>query len=131
MSATIPTFQNFLKSLNTGFGGMGNRGRYGYGYGNSSHTRGQKETGMSFQMSKLRSTNRETSNDQTDEEQETDITRAPHNIYGVNTSGVATVERGDASEAANGETTSIGSAESRRMMIRKEVQWTIRTEQRQ
>jgi hypothetical protein len=81
-------------------------------------------------MSRLRSANQDTTLDETVEEQDREITHVQENIYGVNRSGVAIVERGEGNETANGETTSIGSAESRRMMIRKDVQWTVRTEQR-
>lgn len=60
ITATIPTFRNFLKSLSTGFGfgGLSNSG--GYGYGSEGRTRlpsGSKggKMGSSYQPSRLRS----------------------------------------------------------------------------
>lgn len=89
---------------------------------------------MSFQMSKLRSANKSVALEETDEEQDRDRTYAQaKNIDGLNAgpSGTTTGQWNRSEVAPNGETTSIGSDESRRMMIRKEVQWSIRTEPRQ
>jgi predicted transcriptional regulator len=56
-------------------------------------------------MSRLRSANQDTSLNETEEEQDREITYVQENIYGVNRSGVATLERGEGNETANGETT--------------------------
>lgn len=136
ISATIPTFQTFLKKLNTGFGGIGTaESGYGYRYGSGSGSRSRvrKENYMSYQMSKLRPANKSVALEETDEEQDRDPTHAQTtNIDGLNVGpGAATMGPWNGREGANGETTSIGSDESRRMMIRKEVQWSIRTEPRE
>jgi hypothetical protein len=134
ISATIPTFQTFLQKLNTGFGGIGAaESGDGYGYGSRSRSHGRKENSMTYQMSKLRSANKSVALEETDEEQDKVLTHTQTtNIDGLNVGpGAATMGQWNRTEVANGETTSIGSDESRRMMIRKEVQWSIRTESRQ
>jgi hypothetical protein len=140
ISATIPTFQNFLKNLNTGFGGITSAaGGYGYGYasgsGSANRTRNRQESNMSFQMSKLRSANKSVGLEEPDEEPERELRHAPskssdaiHGVTNGTTMGPWSTANKDA--ANNGETTSIGSDESRRMMIRKEIQWSVRTEPR-
>ena len=87
---------------------------------------------MSYQMSKLRSMNKSVALEELDEDQDRNLGHAQtSNIAGLNVKpGVAKMGRGNGSEAVNGETTSIGSDGSRRMMIRKEVEWSIRTEPR-
>lgn len=141
ISATIPTFQNFLKNLSTGFGGIGSAAAaYGYGYasgsGSANRTRGRMESNMSFQMSKLRSANKSAGFEEPEEEPERGIGHASSKssdaIHGVtNGTTVGPWSAAGSKEAANnGETTSIASDESRRMMIRKEIQWSVRTEAR-
>jgi hypothetical protein len=122
ISATIPVFQNFLRNLNTGFGGIGaTGGGYGYGYGSGNNSRVPKGSNMSYQMSKLRSADKSVDIEEPEENRDHVLT----NGHGANNAPHALTTSRD---AANGETTSIGSDESRRMMIRKEVQWSVRRE---
>lgn len=133
ISATIPTFQSFLKNLNTGFGGIGaGDGKYGYGYGSGSGSRARKESHMSYQMSKMRSTNESVAIDEPHEELHS--TRAQEQRANLDMNSgttVAIVGQGNGGAAANGETTSIESDGSGKMMIRKDMQWSIRTEPRE
>lgn len=139
ISATIPTFQNFLKSLHTGFGGItAAEGGYGYGSASGSRNRGATGNGISYHMSKLRSGNRTANKSankesalrsETYEEQD-----APPHAETTNDNDRIFVGPGASNRseiAANGETTSINSDESRQMMIRKEVEWNVRTEPRE
>ncbi|KIW33502.1 uncharacterized protein PV07_00348 [Cladophialophora immunda] len=137
VSATVPIFHNFLKSLSTGFGGM-HATSNGYGYGSGTRSHAHAQDAKSFQMSKLRSKNKSAAmpsiNDDRDEyyghhakaltaEQ---LAGAPAASTTVQWSGGGSGIRG-----SNGETTSINSDESQRYMIRKDVQWEVRTELRE
>lgn len=94
---------------------------------------------MSFQMSKLRSANKSVGLEEPDADEEEPERRLRHNpskssdaIHGVtNGTTMGPWSTANKDTANNGETTSIASDESRRMMIRKEVQWSVRTEPRQ
>lgn len=56
ISATIPSFQNFFKNLNTQFGGLG-VDESGYCDGSASGSHAHRGNDQSFHMSKLRTTN--------------------------------------------------------------------------
>lgn len=133
VSATIPAFQKFLKNMDTQFGGRGglnpNEGS-SYGYGSKSGTRVQEGSTTSYAMSKLRSMNKSTA---IEEEEEGPVVRSENTqaarfVKVGAWSSAATAIDSSGSEAANAETISIGSNESRRLMIRKDVTWDIVSE---
>jgi len=139
MTATLPTFQNFLKSLNTGFGRIGAGGsgyEYGYGYGSVSGSRARKESSMNFKMSKLRSADKSVALDDIEEDQDRGATSAQASTQEISTGGLSgrrgteTMGQWPGNESANGETASIRSDESQRMIIRKDIQWSVQTEAR-
>ena len=120
--------------MNTGFGGIGVAGGNGvYGYGSHNHSRAYKDNSKSFQMSRLKSAYKNVGIEEPDQEYEGNMAHAPTRYLEGPNAGPRTAMTGhaNASEGGNGETTSIGSDESRRMMIRKEIQWSIRTEPKQ
>ncbi|ETN43603.1 uncharacterized protein HMPREF1541_02762 [Cyphellophora europaea CBS 101466] len=142
ITATVPTFRNFLKSLNTGFGGIGatSSDGYGSGYGRS-RIHGGKTAGSSYQLSKLRSVNRSVPVDEPSEENEPGyLPQQVQRPFGVDpltgrSGGSAATAHWSAGTSgsdagANNETASIGSDESRRMIIRKELNWSVKTEPR-
>lgn len=128
ISATIPTFQNFLKNLNTQFGGLGDASAYGYGSGNDSRAFPKGST-TDYQMSKLRSANKSSAMDEEADEQAirpAPVLRVPS--HGFNKQGSTGDRNGSA--AANGERQSLDSNESRQLMIKKDITWKIVTEDR-
>lgn len=145
ITATIPTFRNFLKSLNTGFGGIGGTssdqyGSYGYGNLGPNRTGLGKTLGSSYQLSKLRSALRSEPRQEPGEEHEP--VYQPSNLQ-LNRSDPLTGRLGGSAATAhwvagtsqsdsgiNHDNASIGSDESRRMIIRKEVDWSVRVEDR-
>ncbi|KIW42566.1 uncharacterized protein PV06_06105 [Exophiala oligosperma] len=153
ISAAVPTFQNFLKSLSTGFGGMGGGGAsHGYGYGSStSRSRHRLQDhhshSKSFQLSTLRSKSKSVvlaSSMDDDGQEECSSDRhhakvllaeqlrggAPAAAAATTTTSTTTAQWSVSRGPINGETTSINSDESQRYMIRKDVQWEVRTEPR-
>lgn len=95
---------------------------------------------MSFQMSKLRSMNKSVGLDEPEEEDDSErhlrdnpskSSDAIHGVTNGTTMGPWSTSNNKKEAANNGETTSIASDESRRMMIRKDIQWSVRTEPRQ
>jgi len=132
ISATIPSFQNFLKNLNTQFGGLG-PDESAYGYGSGSGSRAHKHTN-SFQMSKMRSANKSRTEPEEDEYgigvAKSDGAAHPAQNHGLgsNTSAGTLTDRKESGTGADA--ISIASDESRRMMIRKDVTWNIMTETR-
>ncbi|KAK5069183.1 hypothetical protein LTR64_008663 [Lithohypha guttulata] len=115
ISATIPSFQNFLKNLNTHFGGLA-PGESDYGYGSHSRSRvGNNTVNASFQMSQLQST------DDTAREKEDQESAVPPRLRPKSSRDIGSLVRKNSVNDA--ETRSIGSNESRRMMIKKEVNW--------
>lgn len=133
ISATIPSFQNFLKNLNTQFGGLGPE-ESAYGYGSGSGSRAHKNTNNSFQMSKMRSATKSRTEPEEDEYQigvakSGGVTSATQNHGpGSNTSAGTLTDRKESGVGADA--ISIASDESRRMMIRKDVTWNVVTETR-
>ncbi|OAP62850.1 hypothetical protein AYL99_02077 [Fonsecaea erecta] len=133
ISATVPIFHNFLKSLSTGFGGMhAESNGYGYGSGTRSQALGQDSKG--FQLSKLRSKNKSAAmpsiNDDRDGYYGQAKAMTAEQLAGGPTAST-TVQWSGGVRGSNGETTSINSDESQRYMIRKDVQWEVRTELRE
>ena len=134
ISATIPTFQNFLKILNTHFGGL-SVGESQYGYGTNG-SRSRSKGNMEYELSKMRS------------ESKVD---AMYESYGqrigpqtnvqdiwVNTSrptsAVPTAETGNTTETrmrppTHGYTASVDSYGSQRLMIRKDVTWNVKPDE--
>ncbi|KAJ9612102.1 hypothetical protein H2200_003699 [Cladophialophora chaetospira] len=131
ISATVPIFHNFLKSLSTGFGGLGVSNAYGYGSGCHSLQHGRNTTG--YQLSKLRSKNKSAAMPSTNDDQEESFGHAKaltaQQLAG--TPAASTTVQWSGNTRSNGETTSINSNESQRYMIRKDVQWEVRTEPRE
>lgn len=127
ISATIPSFQNFLKNLNTQFGGLG-VDESGYGDGSASGSRAHRGNNQSFHMSKLRTTN---GSRMEAEEEDYDIGVAKsggdvgQEHGAASNTSAATVNDGKGADA-----TSIASDESQRMMIRKDITWHIVSETR-
>lgn len=121
IAATIPSFQSFLKNLNTGFGGLGLETSYGYGSGRygTGPTRHTAKNNT-FQMSSMRSNIDHT----IDEKGEEHAIGVAHSQGGPQHSkpGIGPMlQRNNSGQ--DPETRSIGSNESRRMMIRKDVTW--------
>ena len=117
--------------MHTGFGGIG-AGESGYGYGSNSGSCYGKETSKAYQMTKLRSANKSVAHEEAVEERDRSpvlVQTTPSESLSARPS-VGTFGERNVSEAANGETTSIGSNQSRRMMTKKDIQWSIGTEQR-
>lgn len=144
ITATIPTFRNFLKSLSTGFGGIGvsSSNGYVYGYGSEGRTRIRAEgkgVGSNYQLSKLRSANRSAAAPEPGEENEQMYGARP----GLDTVDPLTGRSGGSAATAhwsagtigsdaghNNDNASIGSDESRRMIIRKDMHFTVKSEPR-
>lgn len=132
VSATIPSFQNLLKNLNTQFGGLG-PDQSAYGYGSGSGSRADKNTNNSFQMSKLRSGGKSGTAPDEEEDYRVGIAKSGNGVRaaqnhgtGSNTSAANLSDKNETGVGADG--ISIASDESRRMMIRKDVTWNIVTE---
>lgn len=124
IAATIPSFQSFLKNLNTGFGGLGLETSYGYGsgrYGTGANRATIKNTANnSFQMASMRSNIDNTIDEKRDEEAigtAHSHSNTQHSLPGIG----PVLQRNNSGQ--DPETRSIGSNESRRMMIRKDVTW--------
>ena len=121
--------------MDTHFGGRGglnpNEGS-SHGYGSNSGTRAKGGSTTSYPMSKLRSMNKSTA---IEEEEEAPVVRS-ENTQAARVaklgagSSAATLSDRRGSEAANAETISVSSNESRRLMIRKDVSWNITVEDR-
>ncbi|RMZ91502.1 hypothetical protein DV736_g1275, partial [Chaetothyriales sp. CBS 134916] len=148
ITATVPAFRNLLKSLHTGFGGMSAVERsYGYGSQNNNSSvnasKNRHASGMDFKMTRL---TRCSINDSKNRDQDTKtIFTNKNNATSVSVenppdsdklwsqmpkaSERIRAETGEPNGNAT-ETTSIGSNESRKMMIRKDVDWSVRTEPR-
>jgi hypothetical protein len=133
ISAAIPIFHNFLKSLSTGFGGI-HATSTGYGYGSDTHSRAIGQSGTGFQLSKLRSKNKSAAmssgHDDPDEFDIRSKQATAEQLAGTQAAST-TVQWSGGSRPPNGETTSINSNESQRYMIRKDIQWEVRTEPRE
>ncbi|KIY04000.1 uncharacterized protein Z520_00692 [Fonsecaea multimorphosa CBS 102226] len=133
VSATMPIFHNFLKSLSTGFGGM-HATSHGYGYGSGTGSRAHGQDSKGFQLSMLRSKNKSAAmpsmNDDRDEFYGQAKAMTAEQLGGAPAAST-TVQWSGGVRGSNGETTSINSDESQRYMIRKDVQWEVRTELRE
>lgn len=148
ITATLPTFRNFLKSLSTGFGGIGvsSSDGYLYGYGSQGRTRFRgpaKDGGSSYKLSKLRSVPRSalrSTHDEEPRENNDHILQAQINqdkidpLTGRSGGSEATAHWSagttGSDSGANADAASIGSDESRRMIIRKEMNYTVKSEPR-
>ncbi|KAH0848528.1 hypothetical protein FOPE_02582 [Fonsecaea pedrosoi] len=137
VSATVPIFHNFLKSLSTGFGGMhatSNGYGYGYGYGSGNRSHGQHSKG--FQLSTLRSKNKSAAMPSVNDDQDGYYGGHPKALTAEQLAGgptASTTVQWSGARASRGEAArnSINSDESQRYMIRKDVQWEVRTEMRE
>lgn len=129
VSATVPTFQNFLKTLHTGFGGIGAGGHYGYGYGYPSRGPTGQNVSEAYQLSKVDpSTNPSTIHEEEHDDEFSPQSQPVANHHRSELSEEISVNPRPSDAAADA--TSIGSDRSERLMIRKNVQWTVRTETR-
>ncbi|KAK5215319.1 hypothetical protein LTR47_012022, partial [Exophiala xenobiotica] len=123
---------NLLKSLSTGFGGIGGASN-GYGYGSSTRSRHlQDQSHNGFQLSMLRTKNKSAAlpsiDDGSEEYSDHAKVSMTEQLRGAPTT--STMVQWSGGRGPNGETTSINSDESQRYMIRQDVQWEIRTEPR-
>jgi len=132
VSATVPSFQSFLKNLNTQFGGIGADDSV-YGTGSMSGGLEHQSNSASFQMSKLRSISRSRI-EQEEEDFDMDVTKpggdVDHENDGAASNGSAATVSDRKESGAGGDTTSIASDESQRLMIRKDITWHIVSENR-
>jgi hypothetical protein len=149
ITATIPTFRNFLKSLSTGFGGIGvsSTDGYIYGYGSQGRTRMKAPAngaGSGYQLSKLQSTSQSHNRSMhaAEPEEANDLSFRPQTSHvqldpltGRSGGSAATAHWSEGTTGSdtgpNADAASIGSDESRRMIIRKEMNYTVRTEPRE
>jgi len=133
ISATIPTLRLFVKNLNTQLGGVGPAGsgnEQGYGYGSNpdSHLR----SNGNYQMLNLKSANRRTIRDEHTTDQLAGGQSNAHG-YGMNHTGTGVnnnqggqiIEPKSREENNSGDAASVGSNDSRRMIIRKDVSYKV------
>ncbi|KAK0246632.1 hypothetical protein LTS09_018226, partial [Friedmanniomyces endolithicus] len=129
VSATIPIVRPFVNNLSTNYGG-------GQGSGSNNHTsrsggnyvragEGMSDNGT-FEMSSMPRSKRQ---------RNSDLQGLNGHVYGVRCYGVqgggqqpGTVGNGHALKTVNGDTTSVGSNDSEKMIIRKDVTWHVGTD---
>ncbi|OCT48690.1 hypothetical protein CLCR_04817 [Cladophialophora carrionii] len=148
ISATIPSLRPFVTNLNTQFGGMGaGDSQNGYGGGGGGGN-GYGATKNTFKLSKLRSANRSATTSANRGDTYTDFTtrQAPASgldgrsdlySYGVWTAPTTGIDGGSSSkvgkrnisaladENPKADATSVGSNDSQRMIIRKDVTYEV------
>jgi hypothetical protein len=142
-SATIPILRPCVNNLNTQFGGLGQAesgNGYDYGSGSGIHVR----SNGNYQMSNLKSVDRSNIRDEYAATQSAGGWDRQSNAYSYGISvprtgvGVSNSHSGGKRNAAkldksreeeiNGDTTSVGSNDSRRMIIRKDISWKLEYE---
>jgi hypothetical protein len=143
ISATIPSLRHFVTNLNTQFGGLGQTesgNGYGYGGGSGIHVR----SNGCYQLSNLKSVDRANIRDEHTATQSAAGLDGQSNAYSysiwVPSTGVdvnnshsggkrTTTKSGTPGEEnINGDATSVGSNDSRRMIIRKDISWEVEHE---
>ena len=143
ISATIPSLRPFVTNLNTQFGGLGDA-ESGNGYRYRSGFVTHMRSNDSYHMSNLKSVDRGNIRDEHTATQSADGPDGQSNAYsygilvpstGV---GVSNSHSGGKRNAArlgkpgkeeiNGDATSVGSNDSKRMIIRKDVSWKLEYE---
>lgn len=143
ISATILNLRPFVNNLNTQFGGLGEAesgNGYGYGSGSGIHMR----SNGSYQMSNLKSVDRSNIRDEYAATQSAGCWDGQCNAYSYGISvpstgvGVGNSHSGGKKNAAKlekpreedikGDATSVGSNDSRRMIIRKDMSWKLEYE---
>lgn len=130
ISATIPCLRPFVTNLATHYGGFGRSQNADGSYG-TNHGSRNVNTNQSYQMNTLKSANRNTiSQDHT-------VTNTRHsgsaNLDHGNRADVSHVGKkktivkplGYPSEKEDSRRTSLGSNDSQRMIIRKDITWTV------
>jgi hypothetical protein len=130
ISATIPILRPFMQNLNSQFGGMGKTSNgYGYGYEHSSH--------RGYQLSNMKSADKSRSGNEVEPGKSTGaLDPQPHDYnYEIwaNTQNQGelpaerkTERRNPSKDEANGDTTSVDSNDSQRLIIRKDVTFQVR-----
>lgn len=140
ISATIPSFQSFLKNMNTQFGGIGanEKSAYGYGTANGSRventSRTHKASNATFEMDRLRSISQRSAITETEENADIGTATAVNLQQALAISipegrpSAGTMGSRSRAENNRDENGSLDSNESRRLMIRKDVTWNIASE---
>lgn len=128
ISATIPSFQSFLKNMNTQFGGIGPNEKSAYANNSATDSRIRKGSAATFEMGKVRSVNRKSTIPEIDESNDFGAVGSRRGSAGI-AEGRPSAGTAGGLDTVNEEVASLHSNESGRMMIRKDVTWTVGHEQ--
>lgn len=124
ISSTVPTLRPFVNNFTTHYGGSGGRsGRnYGSGYATNSRENNSVPRSTGYQLKSLtKSKNRDKHDDAV--EQEDRAWEGPVDAYQYGVAGNSKVKKEH--DKSSGDARSIGSNDSQRMIIRKDVSWAI------
>lgn len=128
ISATIPTLRPFVNNLTTHYGGSGEKSEHSYNGGSAyaNESRG-RATPSGYQLSNLNSATRSKNRDKEETAESQHGWEGPPDAYqyGVDGNTKKVVKRVDENKESNGDTTSVSSDDSQRMIIRKDVSWVV------